>query len=116
MGEVTSLATVIRPFIATSTRAPGLPTLQTTASALGANLVSGGAMGAASTSIVTASLRGTHEYVRDANYYRYTGNTGNCHGGGGGRTSGFSAWDIRTSAPCRRRGTSLRRKLFPLTH
>ena len=53
MGVVAPLATEARPLIATSTAAPGLPVLQTTASAYGARLIHGGTMGAASTSTGT---------------------------------------------------------------
>ena len=45
-----------RPFIATPTLAPGLSVRRITASAHGARLISGGTMGAASTSIVTTSF------------------------------------------------------------
>ena len=53
---VDPLTTATRRFIATSTSTPGLPALRSTASAHGANLISGGAMGAASAHIVTTSF------------------------------------------------------------
>ena len=56
MGVVAPLAIAARPLIATSTAAPGLPVLQTTASAHGARLINGGTMGAASTSTGTTSF------------------------------------------------------------
>ena len=49
MGAVAPLATAARPFIATSTAAPGLPALQTTDSAHAARLISGDTMWVAST-------------------------------------------------------------------
>ena len=39
-------------------------------------------------------FRGAHDYARAGNCYRFTGDAGNCHSGGGGRTSGPTAWDI----------------------
>ena len=56
MGAVAPLATVARPFITTSTAAPGLPALQATASAHGARLISGGTMEEASISTGTTSF------------------------------------------------------------
>ena len=56
MGAVAPLATVARPLIATSTAAPGLPALQTTASAHGARLIIGGTMGVVSTSTGTTAF------------------------------------------------------------
>ena len=57
MGAVAPLATAARPFIATSTAAPGLPALQTIASAHhGAHLINGGTMGSTSTSTGTTSF------------------------------------------------------------
>ena len=56
MGAVAPLATVERPFIATSTAAPGLPALQATSSAHGARLINGDTMGAAFTSTGTTSF------------------------------------------------------------
>ena len=56
MGAIAPLATVVRPFIATSTVAPGLPSLRSTTSAHGARLISGGAMGAASVLTATKSF------------------------------------------------------------
>ena len=56
MGAIAPLATAARPFIATSTAAPGLSALQITASAHGGRLISGGIIGAASTSTETTSF------------------------------------------------------------
>ena len=56
MEAVSPLATAARLIIATSTAAPGLPALQTTASAHGARLINGGIMGAASTFTGTTSF------------------------------------------------------------
>ena len=55
-GVVTPLTTVAaRPFIATSTAAPGLPPLWSTISAHGVRVISGSIMGVASTSTATTS-------------------------------------------------------------
>ena len=87
MRAVAPLATAARPLIATSTAAPGLPALQTTALAHGARLINSGTMGAASTSsgttsfavpLITQRRRGANichqrlEYPneRTADYYR----------------------------------------------
>ena len=45
-------------------------------------------------------FRGAHDYARAGKRYhcRYTGDADTSHGGGGERTSGTSAWSIRTSA------------------
>ena len=59
MGAVTPFATATRPLIATCTAAPGLPALQTSASAHGERLINGGTMGAASTSTGTTSFVAT---------------------------------------------------------
>ena len=56
MGAVAPLARAVRPFIATSTAAPGIPALHTIASAYGAHLINDGTMGAASTSTGTTSF------------------------------------------------------------
>ncbi|CAN0436329.1 unnamed protein product [Ascophyllum nodosum] len=56
MGAMAPLATAARPLIALSAVASGLPALRTTASAHGARLISGGTIGAASTSTVTTSF------------------------------------------------------------
>ena len=56
MGAVAPVATAARPYIATSPAAPGIPVLQTTASAHGALLISGRHMGVASTSTGTTSF------------------------------------------------------------
>ena len=56
-GAVAPLGTAVRQFTASSTVAPGLLTLQTTASAHGTRLISGGTMGAASTSTATSLSR-----------------------------------------------------------
>ena len=53
MGAVAPLAKAARPFIAASSAAPGLPALQTAASAHDARLINGGTMGATSTSTCT---------------------------------------------------------------
>ena len=56
MAAVAPFVIAARPYIATSIAAPGLPVLQTTASAHGAHLISGGTMGVASTSTGTTSF------------------------------------------------------------
>ena len=56
MGAYVPLAAPARPFIATSTAAPGLPALQTTALAHGVRPISGGIREAASTSAGTTSF------------------------------------------------------------
>ena len=56
MGAVASFATATRPFIAIFTAAPGLLTLRTSALTLGARLVSGSAMRAASVFTETTSF------------------------------------------------------------
>ena len=63
-------------------------------------------------------FRGAHNYARAGNVYNYlyTVDVGNCHGGGGERTSGTSALDIQTSAPYRPRGTSPRWESTSPTH
>ena len=56
MGAVAPLTTATRPFITTTTAAPGLPPLRITASANGARLISGGTMGAAPALTATMSF------------------------------------------------------------
>ena len=56
MAAVAPLATATWRFVVTSTMAPGLPALRTTASADGARLISGGTIGVTSTSTATTSF------------------------------------------------------------
>ena len=89
MGAVAPLATAARPFIATSTAAPGFPALQTTALAHGARLISVGDHGGGFYFHRSYIFCGAHDYARASGcyHYRYTGDADNCHGGGGEETS-----------------------------